>query len=230
MRGTLVGRLACLAGAIAPAVASAQLAGKFVVTPYVGVYSPANSIAKIDVGSSTFGARLSAKHESSAAYGANLSYWLTNRFAFELGGAYTGSGLHASGAISDPMSNASGTGTEGAHVWLGSAKMMMQLLSPLSDFNMRLGFGPAIISRGGAAYRADADGRITGTTDLGAAVSLCTRLDFTRSLGVRVRVEDYIYQGRLGWRSANSAESFAFPEKMQHDFVISAGLQVFLNR
>ena len=230
MRGTILGRLAWLAGAIVPAVASAQLGGKFVLTPYVGVYSPANDIAKIDVGSSMFGARLSAKHESSAAYGANVSYWLTNRFAFELGGAYSGSGLHASGAITDPTGNTSGTVTQGAHVWLGSAKMMMQLLSPLSDFNMRLGFGPAIISRGGTAYKADADGRITGTTDLGAAVSLCTRLNFTQNLGVRVRVEDYIYQGRLGWRASDASESFTFPEKMQHDFVISAGLQMFLNR
>ena len=232
MCGTILRRFATLAGVIAivPTIASAQLGGKFVLTPYVGVYSPANDIAKIDVGSSQLGARMSAKHESSAAYGANLSYWMSDNWAFELGGAYSASGLRSSGLIADPTGSTAGAATEGAHIVLGSAKMMMQLFPSTSDFNMRLGFGPAIISRGGSAYASDADGKVTGLTDLGAAISLCSRLNFTQNLGVRVRVEDYIYQGRLGWAATNPSESFTFPEKMQHDFVISAGLQVFLNR
>ena len=233
MGKTILSRLATLAGAIAivPTIASAQLGGKFVLTPYVGVYSPANDIAKMDVGSSQLGARVSAKHESAAAYGANVSYWMTDHWAFELGGTYSGSALRSSGTISDPATGTSiERGTDGAHIWLGSAKMMMQLLPSTSDFNLRLGFGPAIISRGGSAYKADADGKITGLTDLGAAISLCTRLNFTQNLGIRVRLEDYIYQGRLGWSATNPSESFTFPEKTQHDFVVSAGLQVFLNR
>lgn len=223
--GRTIVRLAAISIAVVilPTIGSAQLGGKFVLTPYVGVYSPANDIAQV-------GGQMSAKHESSAAYGANLSYWMTDRWGFELGGAYSGSGLRSSGAVSDPSGPSSRAETEGAHIALGSARMMVQLLPAMSDVNLRLGFGPAIISRGGAAYAADADGRITGLTDLGAAISLCSRLNFTQTLGVRVRVEDYVYQGRLGWRATNPSESFTLPEKTQHDFVISAGLQLFLNR
>lgn len=232
MRTTLLPRLAGLAMAIAviPAITSAQLGGGLIVTPYVGLYAPANDVAKIDIGSSQLSARMSAKHQSAAAFGATASYWITDRFGMEFGGAYTGSGLHSSGTISETTDITSGSGTEHAHVWLGSAKMMMQLLPQTSDFNMRLGFGPAIISRGGSAYAADADGKVTGLTDLGAAISLCTRFNLTEKLGLRLRLEDYLYQSKLGWRATNPAESFTFDPKMQHDFVVSGGLQFFLNR
>jgi hypothetical protein len=232
MRKTILGRLAGLAGAIAivPVVASAQLGGGIVFTPYVGVYAPANNLVKAAAGSSALSARVSAKHQSAALFGANASYWMTDRFALEVGGAYTKSGLHTTGAINEGSITTAAAGTDDAHVLLGSAKLMMQLLPSTSDFNLRLGFGPAVISRGGTAYKADADGRVTGLTDLGAAISLCTRFDVASKVGIRLRAEDYIYQSRLGWRATDPTQSYTFNEKMQHDFAVSAGLQLFLNR
>lgn len=226
-------RLASLAGAIAvvPSLASAQLAGGVVVTPYIGVYTPTNQIAR--TGSTPQGASLTAdaKHQAAAAFGANVSYWFTDRFAIEGGGVYTSSNLKSLATINDPGVITSATQTQNAHVWLGSAKVMVQMLPTESDFNVRFGVGPAIISRGGSAYKANSDGQITGLTDYGAAVSLCTRLAFTPDFGIRLRAEDYMYYSGMGWRSAtNPAENSSFDSRMQHDFIFSVGLQLSLNR
>jgi hypothetical protein len=224
-------RLASLAGAIAvvPSLASAQLAGGVVVTPYIGAYTPTNQIAR--TGSTPQGASLTvdAKHQAAAAFGANVSYWFTDRFAIEGGGVYTSSNLKSLTTINDPSVITSATQTRNAHVWLGSAKLMMQLLPVEDAFNLRFGIGPAIISRGGSAYNANSDGQITGLTDYGAAASLCTRISFTPNVAIRLRAEDYMYYSGMGWRSAASpTENFAFDSRMQHDFIFSAGLQLFL--
>jgi outer membrane protein W len=226
-------RLASLAGAIAvvPSFASAQLAGGVVVTPYIGAYTPTNQIAR--TGITTQGTSLTAdiKHQTAAAFGANVSYWINDRFAIEGGGVYTTSNLRSSLSINNAGVNTSGAQTDNAHVWLGSVKVMMQLLPPESDFNLRFGIGPAIISRGGSAYKGDSEGQVTGLTDYGAAASLCTRFSFTPNVAIRLRAEDYMYYTGMGWRSSiDPAENFGFDSRMQHDFIFSAGLQLFLKR
>jgi hypothetical protein len=226
-------RLASLAGAlgIVPSLASAQLAGAVVVTPYIGAYTPTNQIAATSLTPLGTSLNVDAKHRTAAAFGANVSYWINDRFAIEGGGIYTASDLRSQPALNAPGVAMSTTRVDKAHLWLGSAKLMMQLLPPESDINLRFGIGPAIIARGGSAYKGDAEGTITGLTDFGAAVSLCTRISFTPVVGVRLRAEDYMYYSGMGWRSAtNPAQNFAFESRMQHDFIFSAGLQLFLNR
>ena len=225
-------RLASVAGAIAvvPTLASAQLAGRVVVTPYVGAYLPTDHVARIgrlpDGTSLTF----DAKHQNAAAFGANIRYGLNDHLAIEGGSAYTASGLRSTLALDEPAGLASTRQTERAHIWLGSVKVMAQLLPDESSFNMRFGVGPAVISRGGSAYSGDADGKVTGLTDFGAAMSLCTRLSLMENVALRLRGEDYMYYSKIGWKSNISpAQDFSFDSRMQHDFVLSAGLQLFLN-
>jgi hypothetical protein len=225
--------MASLAAAvvIGPTLASAQLSGAVIVTPYVGVYTPTNDVARLGLASGGTSASLAAKHQSAAAFGANISYWLNDRFGLEGGAVYSGSHLKSSGRINEP------TGTtlfepnsEQAHVWLGSAKLMMQLMPPESDFNLRLGFGPAIISHGGSAYASDATGKFSGLTDVGAALSLCTRIPLMSNVAVRLRAEDYMYESKINWKGVDPSEDVNFKQRTQHDFIFSAGLQLFLNR
>jgi len=227
-------RLASLAGAIVavPSLASAQLGGGVIVTPYVGAYMPTNHVAKTGVTSQGTSLPVDAKQQIGAAFGANVSYWINNHLAIEGGAAYSDSHLKSTSYVIDfagtipPI-----TQTENAHVWLGSAKVMTQLMPDESAFNMRFGIGPAIISHGGTAYKGDSDGKITGLTDYGAAVSLCTRIAFTPSVAMRLRAENYMYYSKMGWKSSIApSEDLTFDSRLQHDFVLSAGLQLFLNR
>ena len=226
-------RLASLAGAIAivPSLASAQLAGRVVVTPYVGAYLPTDHVARIGrmPDGSTF--TVDAKQQTALAFGANVSYWLNDHLAIEGGSAYTASGLRSTVALDEPAGVASARQTENAHVWLGSAKVMLQLMPEESSFNMRFGVGPAIISHGGSAYTGNADGKVTGLTDFGAAISLCTRISLMENVALRLRGENYMYYSKMGWKSnTDPTKDFSFDSRMQHDFVLSAGLQLFLNR
>ena len=227
-------RLAGLAAAFAAApgaIAAQQLAGGVVVTPYMGVYVPTTDIAK--AGANAGGASLNAsiKHQTALVSGVNVSYWLTDRFGIEGGAAYTKSGISGKMVAEDASGVATEIGSQYAHVWLGTAKVMVQLLPQTSDFNLRFGFGPAIISRAGSAYASDAEGKVTGKTDLGAAMSLCTRVPVASNVAIRLRAEDYMYQGKIGFKSSvNSADNFAFDSRFQHDLVFAAGLQLFLNR
>ena len=226
-------RLAALTGVIAvvPAFASAQLAGRVVVTPYIGAYLPTDHVARI--GRTPDGTTLTvdAKQQTAMAFGANVSYWLNDHLAIEGGSAYTASGLRSSVALDEPAGVASAGQKENAHVWLGSVKLMMQMLPDESAFNMRFGVGPAVISHGGSAYAGNADGKITGLTDYGAAISLCTRISLMEHVALRLRGENYMYYSKMGWKSnLDPTKDFSFDSRMQHDFVLSAGLQLFLNR
>jgi hypothetical protein len=106
---------------------------------------------------------------------------------------------------------------------------MVQALPPESGLNLRLGIGPAIIKRGGPAYRSVSDGRMTGLTDVGGALSLCTRVAIAGFVDIRVRAEDLVYQARQTWES-HVIPGAAIPSdpRMQHDFVFSLGLQLNL--
>jgi outer membrane protein W len=215
--------------AAAPASVGAQLAGKFIVTPYVGAYMPSTDLGRL---STTFGGapvNLAGKQRTAIALGTNASYWLNDRFAIEGGFLYSGSDFKGTGAeIRNDLLIPTVT-TEHANIWLGSTKLMMQVLPPESDFNLRFGIGPAIITRSGTAYK-DAEGKVTGLTDVGAAMSLCTRFGLSPNAALRFRIEDYIYQSKLGFQSYNTpADSYVLSARTQNDFVISLGLQLFVN-
>lgn len=215
---------------IVPAGARAQLGGALVFTPYVGVYAPSNDIGRMLVTAPGGSAEAWARHQSAAAFGANASYWMTDHMAIEGGLVYSSSDLKGTVLTNLNGTTASESPADHANVWLGSAKFMVQLLPPESDFNLRFGIGPAIITRNGTAYK-DSEGTVTGLTDVGAAMSLCTRIAVTPKIGLRIRAEDFMYQAKLGFENhVNPSDSFAFGARTQHDFVFSAGLQLFLNR
>ena len=204
---------------LAPARAPAQLAGKFIFTPYVGAYVPSADL----VSGSLTSADVSARQRASVAFGTTGSFWVTNRIGMEGGLVYSGSELKRDGFITP------GSSTRNANVWLGSAKLMLQLLEPQSDYNVRLGFGPALITRSGSAYASNATGSYSGLTDVGAVISLCTRLRLTDMFSLRLRGEDYIYQSNVGFKNDLTGQSIAFGDRKQSDFVFSLGLQMFLN-
>ncbi len=232
MRSRNMLRLASLgiALAVVPGVVAAQMAGGVIVTPYAGVYVPTNDI--IGVGVSRAGANtMNIKHQTAFLSGVNLSYWLTDRIGLEGGAAYTKSGVKGNLLVENTGGSTFQSATEYAHIWLGSAKMMVQLLPQASDFNLRLGFGPAIVSRAGKAYSSDSEGKVTGKTDIGGVLSLCSRLPVSNMVSVRLRAEDYMYSGKIGYKSSVSpADNLSFDSRFQHDLVFSAGLQLFLNR
>ena len=208
-----------------PAVA--QLSGRVVITPYAGAFLPSNDIVRENFSAPGVTASVNVRHEAAFASGANASYWVTDRFAIELGGLYSWTKIKGNGLV-----NEIGSGTvmgivDNAHVLAGSAKAMFQLLPPDSPINLRFGVGPAVISRGGPAYKADADGKFSGLTDVGAAASLCTRIPMTEFTSVRLRVEDYIYQSRLRYESPDGS-NLQFGRRNQNDILLSLGLQLFV--
>ncbi|MFN8579458.1 MAG: hypothetical protein U0163_00565 [Gemmatimonadaceae bacterium] len=203
------------------------------LTPFVGVYAPTTKVAKMDmtVEGTSFAASITQK--TSFAFGATGSYWWTRRVGLELGGAYamsdaTGTFRTAGGAF-DPSAMSQ---SERARVLFGSARLMFGILPLGEDAQLRLGMGPAIVNRGGKAYRAEADGKFQGLTDVGGVVSLCTRIPMTELLAIRIRAEDYMYESQLKVRTigGDASGTFAFDRRFQHDFLVSAGLQLGFRR
>ena len=214
---------------LAPSGAPAQLAGKFVVTPYVGAYVPSADLVRGSFAAGGLSSGVSARHRSSLALGTTGSFWVTDRVGLEGGLLYTSSDLKSDGFVNQGGVVAPGGGRDYANIWLGSAKLMFQVLPPESDYNVRVGFGPALITRNGSAYASDAEGTYSGLTDYGAVLSLCTRFRLTDQFSLRLRGEDYMYQANVGFKSA-TGQSIAFGDRRQSDFVFSLGFQMFLNR
>ena len=207
----------------------AQGVNRIVVTPYAGVFMPSSRIAELksDMGGIT--SAIGIRQQNSLALGLNASYWFNGFAGVELGGAWAFSDARASLALGDQVSGFSFAGNESARVLMGSAKLMMNIIPLTERSALRLGVGPAIISRGGSAYKADDDGDFSGLTDIGGAISLCSRLPLTDFLSLRLRAEDYMYSSRLKFRDfSNPTETFSFGSKLQNDFIFSAGLQLFL--
>lgn len=233
MKGRAVFRLVGLTAAIAVApgaIAAQQIGGGVILTPYIGVYVPTNDFAVVAMTEGGSSVTANVKHQTALVSGLNLSYWMNNHVGIEAGGAYTKSGIKGSMIIDGGSGPVAETGSQYAHVWLGSAKLMVQWLSHTSDLNVRLGFGPAIISRAGSAYAADSGSKTTGKTDVGGVLSLCSRVPVSKLIGIRLRAEDYMYKGKLGFESTtNPSDNVTFDSRFQHDLVFTAGLQFFLN-
>jgi outer membrane protein W len=226
----LASRLPAAALALLPGVVSAQAPGELVFTPLVGLYAPATEIAKASVAGGGLAVTGTLKHQNAVAYGGTISYWLTDRAAIEGSAVYSPSHLKGSVTMNEGGLPVTAALSDKAYMWLGTVKVMMQLLPPESGFNMRLGVGPAVITRAGTAYKGDEDGKPTGLTNVGGAVSLCTRIPVTSKVGLRLRAEDYIYRSKVGWDATIPSDSYTFGIRTNNDFVFSAGLQFFLNR
>ena len=221
--------LAALAVAIP---AQGQGLGNWIFTPYVGAYVPTADLARVNLADASDFVNAKFKHDNAIALGGNLSYWFAERMGVEFGGAYAWSDAKASFSMGGSnLGNFAGSGGENAYVLMGAAKMMFALLPPTSQTQLRFGVGPAIVNRGGTAYKADEDGKFTGLTNVGGAASLCTRIPLAGRLALRLRAEDYFYQARLKFRDASSpTDNFNFDRRFQNDLIFSAGLQIGLAR
>lgn len=229
-RVALFASMVFVAGGALPASVVAQSTDRVIFTPYVGVFVPSTEVGVLSRPIAGAELRGRVEQRTAPAYGANMSYWITDRMAVELSGLYTASDVRGvvtatvgSEVLAEPIA-------DNAHIWFGSAKFLVKLLPPERKYNVRFGIGPAIISRGGSAYSSDGEEDITGLTDFGAAMSLCTRIPFTNTLGVRLRAENFIYRSKLVVKNFLDGEDLRFNHKLQNDFVFSAGLQLFLNR
>lgn len=217
--------LAALAIVSTSRLAGAQLAGKVILTPYTGAYSAQNAFA-VSSGNSLFNGSL--KQQTGWVNGANVSYWFTDRVALEGGAAFTSSDVKGALTQREPDQPIRHDFLEGSRIWMTSAKLMVQLLPQTSKFNMRLGAGPAVISRSGKAYDADTFGEFSNLTSVGAVFSACTRIPLNDDVGLRVRLENYTYGAEPKYKEWRRSSVTTFDSKSQSDFVFSMGLQLFL--
>jgi hypothetical protein len=224
-------RLASIAAsfALVPVAAGAQPLGKVVLTPYAGVYAPLGKVAEYRAVEPDVSLAANAEHQLGFALGANASYWFTPRMGIEAGGLYAWSDVKTAFNAVEQGQLESFSEKNNAALILATTKFMVGVFPPTSDFQLRLGVGPAIIHRLGSAYKADEEGKITGRTDFGGAVSLCTKIPLGAGVALRLRAEDYMYQAKLAYKDKlDPSDSFNFDKKFQHDFVLSAGLQIGL--
>lgn len=225
---TLAG-LAALALMAIPAAAGAQEPRTFVVTPFAAVYAPTADLGAFSASAGNAGADVTLRQKAGFAFGANATYWFTRRMAIEFGGAYALSDAKASGAVFGTDDDFAGSATEDASVIMGSVKAMFNLMPPESRFNLRLGIGPAIVRQGGDAYDFGDGTELQNRTNYGGALSLCSRVNITPNVGIRLRAEDYMYQTRLKYHDPTDPSSdFSFEKKFQNDLLLSAGLQFTL--
>ena len=211
----------------AQAAANAQPARRLIVTPYAGVYTPTTSLARVGAAGGGASASLNLKQKTAAALGGNVSYWFTERTAVEVGAAYAFSDAKASARIAGTGNEFAGAASQNAYALLASAKLMVGLLPSTSPFNLRFGVGPALVTRGGSAYKADANGKFSGLTDVGAAASLCTKIPITKAVGLRLRGESFMYTAKLRFEDpVDPTNNFRFDSRFQNDLLFSAGLQI----
>lgn len=229
-RVTLVASFVIVAGGTLPPSVEAQSTGRVIFTPYVGVFVPSSDVGVLSRPLAGAQLRGRVEHRTAPAFGANMSYWLTDRAAVELSGLYTASDVRGMVAATAGSENFTESIADNAYVWFGSAKFLVKLLPPEKKYNVRFGIGPAIINRGGSAYKSEDGEEITGLTDFGAAMSLCTRIPVTNILGIRLRAENFMYRSKLIVKNFLDGEDLTFNDKVQNDFVFSAGLQLFMNR
>ena len=207
--------------------AHAQETTRIVITPYAGIFVPSARIAEtpVDVGGELVLAGI--RQQTSIASGLTAGYSFNNFAGLEVSGAWAFSEATGSTTLAEAAPGLSFPRHGSAHVVMGAVKLMINLL-PLTDrAALRLGLGPAVISRGGSAFTANNAGEFGGLTDVGGAISLCSRLPLTDFLAIRLRAENYLYTSNLTFR-ANSQPTgtFRFASQRQNDFMFSAGLQM----
>ena len=207
--------------------ATAQEGDRIVITPYAGVFLPAARVAetRVDAGGAMTLAGL--KQQTAFASGLSASYSFNTFAGIEVSGAWAFSDAIMSPALAGSVPGLSASRHSSARVLMGSAKLMINLLPITERAALRLGVGPAIVSRGGSAYTANSSGEFGGLTSPGGAISLCSRIPMTDFLAIRLRAENYMYSSNLTFRTtASPSETFTFGSQLQNDFIFSAGLQM----
>ncbi len=222
-------RIAAVTMAVACAVPTtlpAQNGRRIVITPYAGAFVPTGKLARFGHNAPA-NAGLGLRQQNGLALGANASYWFTDRTGIEIGGLYAFSDAKSLAGSAGGMPGFPSAGTRTAYVLAGSAKLMLNIL-PISDRTaVRFGIGPAVIRHDGSAYNADETGSLSGLTDYGAALSLCTKLPLGNVINIRLRAEDYLYRSRIRYYGGTAGTGdLTFDTRTQNDLVFSAGLQM----
>lgn len=208
-------------------VTASQAQGRFVLTPYAGAFVPAANLGEFAVDDGSVTTTLGLKQRSALALGLNASYWFNDLAGVEVGGAWAFSDASASAGLAGEIPAFTLSGTQSAYVAFGSAKLMVNLLRVTERSALRLGVGPAIITRGGNAFKHQSEKAFDGLTDLGGVVSLCTRVPVTNFMSLRLRAENYMYSAQVKFANpVNPIGEYEFKSKLQNDLVFSAGLQM----
>jgi hypothetical protein len=143
----------------------------------------------------------SINRRNSFSGGARLTFWGTNILGVEAVAGLTPAKVVAGANINE---------TRSLDVFAGGVKLMIGLSPSMSPVGFHVGAGPAIVRRG--HYGLD---QSTSKTNLGGLFGAGFRFPINQTLGFRVDVEDYVYNGSIEGKG-----------KTQNDLITSAGLTI----
>lgn len=190
LSSVLAGAIVLSALSLAARPVAAQ--GSISLTPWAGVYVPTkNEFSSVDN---------DIKRNNAFMAGARLTFWGNSPLGLELTGGYSPANVEIAGGTINEDKN--------TNVFVGSAKLMLGISPASSSFGLYVGGGPALIRRG-----EDVTEESESATDWGGVVGAGIRLPLGSSVGLRVDVEDYLYDG-----------NFSGDDDFQNDLVLSAGL------
>jgi len=143
----------------------------------------------------------SIDRRNSFAGGARLTFWGTNTLGVEAVAGLTPAKVEAGGDINE---------TRRLDVFAGGVKLMIGFSPSMSPVGFHVGAGPAIVRRG--HYGVD---QSSSKTNLGGLFGAGFRFPINQTLGFRLDVEDYIYNGSIEGKG-----------RTQNDLITSAGLTI----
>ena len=226
-RSIALAALLAITAGLGPRLAGSQTNGRrIVVTPWAGAFVPATRIGELAIDDGSVTTTMGLKQRMAPAVGLNASYWFNSLAGIEVGGAFAFSDAEGSAGLTSEIPSFTLTGAHSAYVAFGSAKLMVNLLRFTERSALRLGVGPALITRGGNAFKHDGATVFDGLTDLGGVVSLCSRIPITDFMSARLRAENYMYSAKVRFDHPSGASEYTFGSKLQNDMIFSAGLQM----
>ena len=146
--------------------------------------------------------RSSIDRRNSFAGGARLTFWGRNVLGVEAVAGLTPAKVEAAGSDINESRR--------LDVFAGGVKLMIGLSPSMSPVGFHVGAGPAIVRRG--HYAPD---QSSSKTNLGGLFGAGIRFPINQTLGFRLDVEDYIYNGSIEGKG-----------KTQNDLITSAGLTI----
>jgi hypothetical protein len=194
LSAVLAGAMVLSALSLAARPAAAQ--GSLSLTPWAGMYVPTkNEFSSVDT---------DIKRNNAFMAGARLTFWGNSPLGLEFTGGYSPAKVEIAGGTINEDKN--------TNVFVGSAKLMLGISPASSSLGLYIGGGPALIRRG-----EDVTEESESATDWGGVIGAGLRLPLGSSVGFRLDLEDYLYDG-----------DFSGDDDFQNDLVISAGLSLRL--
>lgn len=187
---------AIVLSALSLAARPAMAQGSLTITPWGGIYVPTkNEFSSVDT---------DIKRNNAFMGGARLTFWGNSPLGLEFTGGYSPANVEIAGGTINEDKN--------TNVFVGSAKLMLGISPASSSFGLYVGGGPALIRRG-----EDVTAESESVTDWGGVIGAGLRFPLGSSVGLRLDLEDYLYDG-----------DFSGDDDFQNDLVISAGLSLRL--